>query len=124
METTASTLTMLRDTALALVIHIKGRIGTPFRCDLVVVLPSDLGLTQIRMITISLLNSGKVAFCGNSVRIMAIRTALLWRSERKASPPRLVNALQSIRHRQLVISINYPLSVINSIFIKVIFSIV
>lgn len=43
METTASTLTMLRDTALALVIHIKGRIGTPFRCDLVVDPPFDLG---------------------------------------------------------------------------------
>ena len=112
------------DTALALVSHIKGRIGTPFRCDLVVGLPSDLGLTQVRMITISLLNSGKVAFCGNSVRIMAIRTALLWRVNARRPPPRLVNALQSIRHRQLVISINYPLSVINSIFIKVIFSIV
>ena len=35
------------DTALALVSHIKGRIGTPFRCDLVVGLPSDLGLTQV-----------------------------------------------------------------------------
>ena len=87
METTASTLTMLRDTALALVIHIKGRIGTPFRCDLVVGLPFDLGLTQIRMITISLLNSGKVAFCGNSVRIMAIRTALLWRVNARRPPP-------------------------------------
>ena len=40
-------------------------------------LPQGLGLTQVRMITISLLNSGKVASCGNSVRIMAIQTALL-----------------------------------------------
>ena len=87
METTASTLTMLRDTALALVIHIKGRIGTPFRCDLVVGSPFDLGRTQIRMITISSLNPGKVAFCGNSVQIMAIRTALLWRVNARRPPP-------------------------------------
>ena len=87
METTASTLTMLRDTALALVIHIKGRIGTPFRCDLVVGPPFDLGRTQISMTTISLLNSGKVAFCGNSVQIMAIRTALLWRVNARRPPP-------------------------------------